>query len=579
MKKLIYFASILLLCTGCEKFLDTQSYTQKNTETFPKTDADATNMLTGVYSVLNAATAANVTSSYFLTAELACDDRFGGGGANDKLAQANCQLLYTDRNEFEAFWQQHYLGIARANAAIAALDNMPEGDTKNQKMGEAKFLRAFFYFELVQLLGDVPLMKGAPDNVQQAKESPAQAPQDSIYVQVATDLWDAYTNMPSVKWNDVVSGTITKWAAAGLLARVYLFYTGFYNKTSLPTEEGEITAQQVADALKDCIDNSGHSLLPDYRSLWPYTNTLTKKDYPFAKDANDWVRDGQNPEQVFAVKMSTTASWSTTTGYSNQYCLFFGIRAGGSWANEYQDIFPIGQGWGFGTVNTNLWNQWLTDEPNDIRRAASIYNQANECTGTYMWGADSQMEETGLWQKKVVATTAYDKGGDPSALWNSFTNAPEYYDRPDDDFQISHSTDLNIIRYADILLMYSELTKTPDGINAVRARVNLPAIGGYTDAALRKERRYELAFEGTRWGDIRRWHIAEQALGTKFGVPIHNQGVATTMKPQGAGAVARYQATNGFFLIPQQEIDLANGALIQNAGWGTDAIFNAWVDN
>jgi hypothetical protein len=73
------------------------------------------------------------------------------------------------------------------------------------------------------------------------------------------------------------------------------FYTGFYGKESLPlmgedgTISGSIGKDEVAAALKDCIDNSGHSLVSDYRSLWPYTNTF-KPDYPYVKNAPEWVK-------------------------------------------------------------------------------------------------------------------------------------------------------------------------------------------------------------------------------------------------------------------------------------------------
>ncbi|MDR2499273.1 MAG: RagB/SusD family nutrient uptake outer membrane protein, partial [Tannerellaceae bacterium] len=387
MKKLIYLiAFILPLLTSCEDFLDATSYTSKNSETFPKTEEDAAQMLTGVYAVLNTSLAGSPMSTYIMVAELASDDRFGGGGANDKGMQAYGHLLYADRNQFSTLWSQSYRGISRANAAIAALDAMDEGEAKAQKMGEAKFLRAYFYFDLVQTLGDVPLMKAAPENVQEAKTSPPQATQEEIFTQIGSDLWDAYSTMPTVRWNAVTSGTITKWAAAGLLARVFLFYTGFYQKEAMPIEGGQVTAQQVAAALKDCIDNSGHSLVNDYRSLWGYTNSVTKPNYPYAKEAPTWVMDGANPEHVFVVKCTNLVTWDTRH-YSNQFALYFGIRNEGS--NRYQSTFPFGQGWGAGPVNSKLWDEWKNDEPDDIRRTASIFNVEDEATGDYLWGADS----------------------------------------------------------------------------------------------------------------------------------------------------------------------------------------------
>ena len=576
MKKIIYFIAILFLLSGlysCENFLDSQSYTTKDSQSFPKTEADANQMLTGVYAVMNLIMDGDYGSSYFMTAELASDDRMGGGGANDKQWTSMNHLLYSDVNLYSSNWAHHYLGISRATSTLAALETMQEGDLKNQKLGEAKVLRAFFYFELVQMFGDVPLMKAAPDNVGQALESPPQAPQDSIFAQIGTDLWEAYSTMPTIKWDAYPSGTVTKWAAAGMLARVWLFYTGFYGKPTLPTADGEITAAQVAAALKDCIDNSGHSLIPDFRSLWPYTNSVSKPDYPYAKDAPTWVLDGHNPEQVFVLKHIGLNDWNgNQLRFTNQFALAFGLRIDGQ--RDYTTVFPMGKGWGAGPVNSRLWDEWVTDEPNDPRRKASIYNAADEATD-YAWGVNDQVEETGMWQKKIVSITAYGKGGDPKALYNCFMSSPAYEGYTGDNQQVGNATDIALIRYSDILLMHSEVTKTADGMNQVRARAGLPTVA-YSETALRNERRHELAFEGLRWGDIRRWGIAEQVLNEMYGVPVHNSGVLTTMKPQGgAGDVAaRYRATKGFYYIPQNEIELANGALKQNAGWGTDAVFS-----
>jgi len=585
MKKIFYLLTIAFMfpvLSGCEDFLDTKSYTTKDSSSFPKTADDANQMVVGVYNSLTRMTN-SVMSSYFLISELACDDRFGGGGYNDKESQALGHLLYSNDNHTNSLWSSHYTGIARCNAAIAALDNLDEGNLKNQKIGEVRIIRALLYFELVQILGDVPLMKAAPENVQEAMESPLPAPQEEIYKFIATDLWEAYNSMPASKWNAVTSGTATKWAAAGLLARVWLFYTGFYQKDALPMENGQVTREQAAAALKDLMDNSGHSLVPDFRSLWPYSNSVTKKNYEYAKSIPDWIKDGNNPEHIFVKKMVPHGSWQSNP-QCNEYALFFGIRNGPQ--TSYKDLFPMGQGWGMGPVNTILWDEWEADEPNDLRRQGSIYNQELEAKNyEKQWGADRMVEETGLWQKKVVATTAYKPNG--TDLWNYFTSDPAYYNVPNDNFQHGCGTDLIFLRYADVLLMHSELTKTADGMNAVRARAKLPAVA-YSDAALRKERRYELAFEGLRWGDIRRWHIADQVLPKMYGVKIFNETQFKTMKPQVANIGDRYKATKGFFMMPRTQIELAGkflegpqtgqNKIKQNAGWGTEALFVQWTD-
>ena len=583
MKKVLYIAASALLFTSCESFLDTESYTKKTTGNYPITEKDAIQLVTGVYATLNKPIA-NCQNTYFYLSELASDDRFGGGGENDKDMQVMDHLLYTNINRFQSFWSDRYSGINRANMAIANLDKVANETMRNQMMGETLTLRAFFYNELVEMFGSVPLITTVPQNVAEAQAYPAQSPVDEIYASIAADLKKAIEIMPNKKWNETVSGAghLTKWTAEALLGRVFLFYTGFYGKESLPlmgedgTISGSIGKDEVAAALKDCIDNSGHSLVSDYRSLWPYSNKLSKKDYPYVKNAPDWVKDGENPEQVFAIKCSHLADWSTTIGYSNQYMLHFAIRSHGG-ADQYKKLFPFGQGWGAGPVSPKLWKEWQAAEPNDPRREASILDGSK--TEGYIYGADKQMEETGLWQKKIVATTGakeYNADGTIKTLFNSFTSSQDYYgDGADDDFQLGHEIDLNVIRFADVLLMHSEITKTADGMNRVRARAGLPAVT-YSETALRNERRWELAFEGTRWADIRRWGIAEQALSNQLGSDIWNRGVATVMKNQGAGYAARYAATKGFMPIPQSEIDLSNGVLKQNAGWDASAVFVSW---
>jgi len=111
-------------------------------------------------------------------------------------------------------------------------------------------------------------------------------------------------------------------------------------------------------------------------------------------------------------------------------------------------------------------------------------------------------------------------------------------------------------------------------MNEVRARAGLPAIG-YSLEVLQQERRHELAFEGQRYQDLRRWHIAETALATQNNTPIQNLGVQTVMRN---GKYAdRYKATNGFFPIPLKQIQLSNGTLKQNAGWDTpDSHLTIW---
>lgn len=556
--------ALILLFSACEKNLDTESFTKKNTGNFPVSVADANQMLTGIYSTLSTAIS-NSQNSHFYMAELASDDRFGGGGENDKDMQGLDHLMNTKTSRFETFWTARYQGIYRANTAIENLDKVTSWANdaqKNQVLGEAHFLRALFYFELSQMFGEVPLV------VTTEAENIPKNPAAETYAQIGFDLQQAINLMSSSPYSSVASGHATKWAAEALMARVFLFYTGYYGQTELPVAGGEqaITKAQVIAWVDDCVNNSGHGLVDDFRNLWPYSNDVTAPDYEYAKkNGLKWVGDG-NMETVFAVKFGTSVDWGDAyqLGYSNQYVLHFGLRSN----NGQADTFPFGQGWGAGPVNSKLWNEWRVSEPTDIRRTGSIMNGETDVEN-YIYGADSQMEETGFWQKKYIPITAYDKG----------TLIPSYAilkDAAPADMQISHTQDLVLIRFADVLLLQSELKEDPAGLNKVRARAKLAPIA-YSLAALKKERRWELAFEALRYFDLMRWGDAADALAAQEGVAIKNKGIDTQMKGFGGGYRARYEATGGFWPIPESQVQLSEGVLVQNKGWGTaDAEFTGW---
>ncbi len=562
----IIIAAASLLLMSCEDFLDTKNLTKKDTSNFPQTVTDAEQMLTGIYAALNYAVA-SPGSSYFYVAEIASDDRFGGGGENDKATQADDLLMNYGTDMLEDFWTARYKGINRTNTAIATLDNCTgykSDDQKNQIKGEAYFMRAFFYDEMASFFGQVPLI------VTTEAENLPKATTDELYAQIASDLKTAIELMPANPYTSVEAGHATKWAAEALMARVYLFYTGFYKKDALPlVDGGTVTKAQVVTWLEECIKNSGQTLVPDFRNLWAYTNKYTVEDYDYTKGKGlKWVEDdgAVNPETMFAIKFSNFPSWSTSIGYSNQYALYFGIRGGQALANT----FPFGQGWGMGPVNPTLWNDWKTAEPTDIRREASIVNIPSELPNYAKGGWADFVQETDYWQKKYSPISAKNTSGGYASSYSVLMYGTA------ENFQLDNTQDLVLIRLADVYLMHSELTETNTYMNLVRARAGLPA-KPYTLANLQNERRFELAFEGTRWNDIRRWGLAADLLDKQTGIACYYKGTADVTKAFGGGYKARYNATNGFFPIPETEISLSAGVLVQNNGWGTtDANYTGW---
>ena len=573
----------MMLLAGCETFLDTESYTDRNTGNFPSSETDAVQLVTGIYSALNAVVQEPGTS-YFMTAMLSSDECYGGGGMDDSDTQAMDHILVTDENVHGDIWELYNSGIARANMAIANLDKVEDETMRNQLLGEAYFMRSYYLYELTQLFGAIPVVSSVPTNVEEASKYPEKASIEVVYGTIAAGLKKAAEIMPTNKWNECVSGLrhATRWDAEALLARVYLFYTGFYSDknntsiTELPLvdlETGELLSEgvkksEVVTKLEDCINNSGHSLVSDYRLMWTYMNSATKKDYAYAAAIEGtWITDDANPEEMFSICCSNIDG-----DFCNKYNQYLGVRKRGDYT---MNAFPFSRGYGWAPVNPKVWTRWAEEEPGDIRREASIWNLSTEGNSEYTWGNDNQMEETGFWQKKYQTWGAMVDG----SFFYEFSSIAEY-GGSGTDFGRGHSPqNIQIIRFADVLLMHSELTETADGMNKVRARVGLPA-KAYSKDAIEMERRHELAFEAIRWADMRRYgkEYCVAALEWQLGGTIRNaKGAEQGMKDQGPGYKARYEATYGFRPFPQSEVSLSNGVLTQNEGWtSADSKYSSW---
>lgn len=550
MKKIL---SALLLCSalcGCEDFLDSENLTKKDTSNYPETTSDADQLLTGVYSIIGRVEP--LCSPYFVS-ELMSDDCFGGGDQNDLSCKAIDQFKKSSNDMFRNGWRAHYFGVFRSNFLISQLDNI-EWDSEEDRAsieGQVRYLRAHFYFEMSKLWGEVPLVT-TPDAVNIPK-----SPASETYALIASDLKKAIELLPAQRVQDMPTsdlGRVTKWAAEALMARVFLFYTGYYQKDALPlTEGGEVTRQEVVNWIVDCIENSGHDLVPDFRNLWPYSYV---QDYKYTSENGlSWVGDG-NIETVFAVKYSTLANWDSPFQKSNQYCLYYGLRG----QSNYVYTFPFGQGWGMGTVNPKLWEDW---DDNDIRKKASILDCMDRTEfRLYVKGGGNLMDETYYMNKKMIPINVYTDATKSNVV--NYSN--ELYGMTETNFQLNNTQDCVTMRFSDVLLMAAELG-APNAqayLDRVRNRVNLPSVPA-TLENIKKERRFELAFEGVRYYDLLRWHDWDVITENQTDIQVYNRKV-----PQKKTVTFRPE-TGGFLQIPETEIELSQGVLTQNPGWeGSD---------
>lgn len=553
MKKILYLLFIASLLVSCEDFLDTTTKIKRDTSNYPRTAKDANELLTGAYSILGRP---EPLGTSFMTSELMSDDRFGGGGPDDKSCKAIDQFKKSSDDMFDNCWKAYYFGVYRANFLISNFDviNWKDISSRNSIEGEVRFLRAYFYFDLVRMFGEVPLVK-TPEPVNIPK-----APAAEIYALIASDLKSAIEKLPAVTYQNINKkvdlGRATKWAAEALMARVFLFYTGYYGVETLPLEGGGvITKDQVIAWATDCIENSGHGLINDFRNIWAYSYV---QDYKYTADNGlSWVGDGSK-ETVFSIKYSSLANdWASPQQKSNQFCLYFGLR-GQPLGNK--NTFPFGVGWGMGTVNPKIWQEW---DDNDIRKKGSIlYAADNTEIKSYMKGGDNLLDETMYWNKKYIPINTWKDSTKTSVV--NFSH--KLYNMTGTDYMRDNIEDLIIIRFSDVLLMAAELgaPNAQNYLDQVRTRVGLASVPVTLDN-IKKERRFELAFEGVRYYDLLRWKDQSVITTNQTDIPIFNRKLATKKN------IVFRPETGGFLPVPQTQINLSNGVLKQNPGWeGSD---------
>ena len=563
-KKIKYIIASLfcvMLFAACDDFLDTDNLTMKDTSNFPLNETDAYQMVNGIYAVMNRNLADPEEDPFFIF-DIASDDRLGGGSQSNIGAQGVDRLMNAYVNWMKPLWQQRYAGINRANNALESIDkvaNWTSENVKKQYLCEIYFLRAWYYFNLVQVFNGVPLVLSTePQNLPRSTA-------DEVYAQIASDLKNAIEIGPSTKYPDFGEGRVSKWAAEGMMARVWLFYTGFYQKSELPLAEGgSISKSQVVTWLEDCIQNSGFGLVSDQRNLWPYTNPYTAKDYLYDQENNlNWETD-ENKESMFAIKMSNKAGWSADDHLRhNRIVEFYGLRK----TNESAFPFSV-QGYSNGPVCEKLWTDWAADPDyaGDYRRVGSICDRAVEIPN-YPGDKAKEVENTNLLAKKYIGCEAYNE--DHSGRYLSYA----YYYGSENNRQSGLTQSLVWLRFADVLLMHAELSdgkviyNGKNGVNAVRQRAGLGDIP-YSLTNLKKERRYELCFEALRWNDLRRWGDVAEKVKNQVGNKILNQGIAGEYAFTN-DFMQRYKDTGGgFFKIPEDQVTLSEGVLEQNPGWG-----------
>ena len=617
MKKYLFSTLAVLaatLFTACNDMLDTEPRKTEVTDAvFPGKVADVESELSAIYSIMNTMGGGDADNqNIFYWWEIMSDNCYGSGGLQDNKVKSLHHLVEMSVNQYAEPYKLLYGGIARATSAIETIDNVPWRDDqkplRNQLLGEAYFMRGIYYLWLTQLFGDVPLITSTVVTPEMEEQADAET---AIFPQVLSDLVSGANLMGTERGHG--DGHANKLVAEAFIARAYMFWAGFYKNVGelasgsapaidLVEQEGctaaSLSQADVVKGLQDIVSKGGYKLCEDFRSLWQYSNSLLWDEaqddqghaYEFIKDMkreNCFDQPGMgngNTEEIFQVQFMNASAWSitgtynTARMYSNYISVFWGLRNGASNQNGNRDnTYPFNQGWGQGTPSCNIWDDWTdaerTNNYTDLRKKASLIDLDNELQN-YTYEKDD-CEESGYSVKKYAEVNLDACAANNDTWWSMC----EGYSSSslDNKMQGDHFEDFYLMRYSDVLLMLTELTGDASYMNQVQRRAGVPETP-YSLKAVQDERRWEFAFEGLRFNDMRRWtgnkpnenSYAPKALQAQAGkqiICLGDKSNKRTMKHMTCSWAKRYIDTNGFLAKPQTEITVKNGKLKQNPGW------------
>ena len=544
MKKIVRLSVIFALCsfflTSCKDYLTELEPGTTLIEDFYTSTPAVVQNVTGCYTPLQWEYNNTYCSEWFI-GDIASDDALKGGGSTTDMADAYDieNWRTTDLNTLLLdFYRGNFQGVGRCNLALEyigetalEIDSAFTASMKNRLLGEVHFLRAYYYFRLVRVFAGVPM----PLAVVRSSEDwgMPRASVDEVYNQILEDLTFAQKNLwKKSQYEADDMGRATKGAAQAMLMKVNLYMASpFWQKQGVKKSPAD--CYKDAKAWGDSIMASGeYDLCPNYE--------------------DNFTLAGENGiESVFEIQYAEVP-WGdygsgddpTKFGYTGGSFTQILVRSRNS---------EIGGGWGFDHPTKNLYNEFEADDP---RRDVAILVPSTDVVPTYQ----AQSDENYL--GNTMVNNKYGMYRDPSARGGGYGKWSLHASRgPLNNRQI---------RYADVLLMYAEAClgagdagKAKTYIDQVRARVGLAPIAAASDAALRHERRCELAMEGHRWFDLVRW---EGVAGT--GLKAHMDAYKATETQEAQSHMQEFVAgKHELFPIPQTEMQLNPTTMEQNPGY------------
>ncbi|MBO2032461.1 RagB/SusD family nutrient uptake outer membrane protein [Siccationidurans ginsengisoli] len=495
---------------GCtSKFLEESPSDQITDANFYKTQNDAIQAVTAAYSEL---TKEGQYNAALWAMDIGADiSTTGGGGGSDGIEYTQIDDYNTPSTNFvcQRLWQGSFIALQRANIVLQKVPLITGMDPAIQKrcLGEAQFIRAKMYFDLVRAFGDVPLYTAPPVGLDQVNI--ARSPQADVYKVIVSDLTAAIGNLPA-SYSGADLGRATKWAAQGLLAKVYL---------TMGDKANAVTQAQAV------IDGSG-------KTMW-------------AKYGDNFVVANENnnaKESLFEVQFTNGRNQYDRNNVGSSMNQFFAPRRGG--------LVPAGDGYGFNVPEPDFVAGY---EPGDTRKAVSVWVPGDVSPNGSIQPKSLPGSPFGFDCKKWFV------GMVNTNIWDSPQNVPvlrlaEMYlivaegkGATPDGFEALNKVRRRAFGAADY--------NTPDAVHDLNAsNLSMVGVNNFQDAVIR-ERKYELAFEFDRWFDMKRTKTLIS------GMTAQSAYLATVGVRRGIPTEKNYVLP-----IPQSELD-ANPKLVQNPGY------------
>lgn len=517
--KISVFGAFIGLLSSCADFLDQPVLGQENLDTYFQTEEECLKHLAGAYQGIFwddwwQVAAPNVGF------EMATDDLWMGNttqSQSDWIRTAHYGNPFQD-GPISNYWQYRYKGILRCNIVINKVPDAPIADENLRKriVAEAKFLRAFNYFELVKNFGGVPVvleLKLPNEVVGITRSSIAET-----YAQIEQDLQEAITDLPlRSEYASADLGRVTKGAAMGYLGKVYLY------------QEKYSEAEQV---LREIMQSNEYDLLSNFGDVWS-------------------ISHNNSIESLFEVQYSSTISYNL----GGRLPVFTGSR------ND--------SGWSWGLPTSNLEKAFI-DAGDTERLRWTIVKHGDDVAG------DDDPEA----QNYVIAPDQHKSARINRKFYIPRHLRATPYDANHNNLnhRLLRFADV-LLMYAEATNAQGNDGEARQALNRVRSRVNLPEVTASGNAlrdAIRLERRLELALEFQRLYDIRRWtdDNGKKAISNIMGengsfvrynlIESTDEYEITNQRENSNKGITFQENRDLLFPIPNTEVQLSGGSITQN---------------